>query len=1029
MFRAWRFVLILPLALAARADETRTDIEFNRDVRPILSRACFTCHGPDEASRKAGLRLDAREAALQPARSGEHAIVPGEPARSELIRRVTSDDPADVMPPPGAGHELSAAQKETLRRWIEQGAQYQRHWAYEPVRRPEVPALKDDFHRPRNPIDAFILKRLEEENLPPSPQASRETLIRRLSLDLIGLPPTPEEVDAFVSDTRPDAYERLVERLLASPHYGEHWARAWLDMARYADTNGYEKDERRSAWPWRDWVIRAFNADMPFDQFTLEQLAGDLLPNPTRDQLIATGFHRNTMTNTEGGTDDEEFRVAAVVDRVNTTFEVWLGSTFACAQCHTHKYDPFTQREYYEVFDIFNQTRDRGRTLDPILELPTPEQAARKEAILTKIAPLERQLNTQTPELDAALAAWSAKRSENPAADNGRWSVLAAAEASATDGVRLERQPDESWLSTGELPDNSDYTLQFTAPSKPLTALRLEALTDDRLPNGGPGRHEESDFTLTTFSAEFVTPEGESIPISFNLAYADFEMSGYGAARAIDKDANSGWAVAAFEPANRVSRHAVFVAEKPVEPPAGAVLKVHLRQQSSRAQHLLGRVRLAATDVPREDHAAWAALPAAVRQILAKPASERSDEEQKSLARHYRSIAPELEATRKAIRDLRNELPRNVPGTLVLEEVETRRETRIMLRGNFLNPGDPVSPGVPEILQPSSGPSPTNRLTFARWLTSPENPLTARVFVNRVWASYFGIGLVETSEDFGSQGEPPSHPQLLDWLAAEFMQPTAASATGVPAEPWSIKHLHRVIVLSATYRQASEVTPELFERDPYNRLLARGPRFRMSAEMLRDHALAVGGLLNRAIGGPSVMPYQPEGVWNNPYSSDKWEESSGGNQYRRGIYTFWRRTSPYASFAAFDAPSREVCAERRVRSNTPLQALVTLNDPAFMVAANALAREVLSKAGPTTRERLEYAFRRVLSRRPSPAETLRLEELLRESLASFESDSEAAAALTSGLDQPLLSLPVSEIAAWQIIANTLLNLDEALTKG
>lgn len=1031
MARSLVMGLLLTAGSAAPAESVSAQpVEFNRDIRPVLSKACFTCHGPDEEARKARLRLDVREHAIRTNRSGTAAIVPGDPDSSELVRRIRSTDAGERMPPPDSGLDLDPRQIELLTLWVEQGAEYEHHWAYRKPERPEVPAVVSaPGVEVRNPIDAFVLARLQREGITPNPPAPRETLIRRVSLDLTGLPPTVEEVREFVNDERPDAYERLVERLLASPAYGERWARPWLDMARYADTNGYEADARRSPWPWRDWLIRALNADMPFDQFTIEQLAGDLLPNPTRDQLIATGFHRNTMTNTEGGTDDEEFRVAAVVDRVNTTFEVWMGTTFGCAQCHTHKYDPFTQKEYYEVFAIFNQTRDRGRTLDPVLELPTPEQAAEKARVQEQIDRLQAKLDTQTPELDAALDGWISRIEANQAARPEAWQPLEPIRHSATDGVVLEPLEDGSLLSTGDLPDNANYHIDFAPAPGVLSAIRLEALLDDRLPHGGPGRHDESDFTLTTFAATVHEPDGTPHPIRFNLAYADFEMPGYGVAAAIDENANSGWAVAAFEEKNRVARHAVFVAETPVILPEGGELRVVLHQQSSRARHLLGRVRLSASSLPREEHAGWAAVPPRLREVLARPASERTEKDREALAAHYRSIAPELHSIREELQALRRKLPRDIATTLVMAAVEKPRETHVMNRGNFLDPGEKVEPGVPGVLHPFPEGEPVDRLSFARWLVSPENPLVARVTVNRIWAAYFGIGIVETSEDFGSQGELPSHPDLLDWLACEFMEPSAAAPGETSPRAWSMKHIHRLIVHSATYRQSSEVDPELLERDPYNRLLARGPRFRMEAEMLRDNALAVGGLLNRRIGGPSVMPYQPEGVWANPYSSDRWQESRKGDQFRRGLYTFWRRTAAYPSFLAFDAPSREVCTERRSRSNTPVQALVTLNDPAFVVAAGGLARAVMEHGGEPE-VRMRYAFQRTLARAPSSEEFARLMELYRAGLEHYRRQPEAAEAFVKvGLPAPAEGTDCAELAAWQLVANVLLNLDEAQTKG
>jgi hypothetical protein len=750
--------------------------DFNRDIRPILSNRCFKCHGFDV--KKGELDLQSRESALRGGQSGQPAIVPGNSAASELIRRVISSDKSFRMP--RGAEPLSAEEIAKLRAWIDAGAVYEEHWAFVPPKRPPLPPVSNPGWV-RNPIDQFVLARMESAGLRPSPEAEPAVLARRVALDLTGLPPTLEEVEAFLNDRQPDAYERYVERLLASPHYGEHQARYWLDLARYADTNGYEADYRRSIWPYRDWVIQAFNRNLPFDQFTMEQLAGDLLPNPTLEQRIATGFHRNTLVNTEGGTDDEEFRVAAIVDRVNTTMTVWMGLTFGCAQCHNHKYDPFTTREYYQLFAFFNSTADRGRSNDPQLAYWPPEVARERQELLNRLA-------------------------------------------------------------------------------------------------------------------------------------------------------------TAFAPA---------VCPSPL---MSAVL---------------------------------------MRQALKQTEAER---------RRLASLQPAV--------------------TLVMQELPQPRETRIMIRGEFRNLGERVQPDTPAKLHPFPADAPRNRLGLARWLTDRRNPLTARVVVNRLWAQYWGRGLVETSNDFGYQGDLPSHPELLDWLAVEFME-----------SGWNLKHIHRLIVTSSTYRQSSRVTEQLRERDPDNRLFTRGPRFRLDAETLRDNALAISGLLVRKIGGPSVFPYQPEGIWLNPYSSDKWVMSTGGDQYRRGIYTFWRRTAHYPSFAIFDAPSREVCCDRRPRTNTPLQALVTLNDPAFFHAAIGLGRRMLREHTGSVRERIEYGFRLCVARRPGSAEIQPLVELYRSARIKYQQQPDAARRLIQPLEpQPASSEAAVELAAWTVVANVLLNLDETLCK-
>ena len=827
---AGRFGVLAVLLSCGPAVGAGPAVDFDREVRPILSEHCYACHGPDAKARKADLRLDARADAFRD-RSGYAVIVPGNAEESELVARISSGDADEAMPPPKFGKPLSPAKVATLRRWIEQGAAWDAHWSYKAPARPPLPAVKARSW-PRNDLDAHVLARIEAAGLAPSPEADRATLIRRASLDLTGLPPSPEEVSAFLDDDRPDAYERVVDRLLASPHYGERQARPWLDQARYADTNGYEKDERRSIWPYRDWVIDALNRDMPFDAFTVAQLAGDLLPGASEAQRIATGFHRNTMVNTEGGTDDEEFRVAAVVDRVNTTMQVWMGSTFACAQCHDHKYDPFSQKDYFQIFAFFNTTIDGGRTTAPTLSLPTPAQTAEQ-------ARLRREIDRAQATLDAP--------SDALAFDQAEWEFLALA-------------------------------------------------------------------------------------------------------------------------------------------------------------------------APPSD------LPAPISAILRTPAGARSEAHRAELDRHHRTISPRLKPGRDRLAALRKQADAIKPATtMVLKELGTPRPSHVLVRGSHNVKGEPVVPGTPGALHPlkSDGRTPDRR-TLARWLVDPENPLVGRVIMNRAWAQYFGRGIVETSEDFGMQGEQPTNPALLDSLAVEFV-----------ARGWSLKAMHRLIATSAAYRQTSRATPDRLERDPDNRLYSRGPRFRMEAEMVRDQALAVGGLLSRKVGGPSVFPHQPEGIWFAPYSKDTWVESTGGDQYRRGLYTFWRRSAPYPMFTAFDAPSREVCAERRPRTNTPLQALATLNDPAFVQPAAALARRIVSESRGDDEHRASYAMKLVLSRSPSPAELGHLVALYRENLDIYRRDLSAAKSLAaSGLTAPIPDgMDPAELAAWVVVGNVLLNLDEAVTKG
>ena len=760
------------------------EVDFARQIRPILSKNCFSCHGHDAKHREAELRLDTRDGAIAK-RDGAAAVVPGSSSKSALHARITSDDPDERMPPADSGRELTEEEIDLLRRWIDQGAEYSAHWAFIKPVQTTLPKINDKSW-PKNTLDYFVLARLEAKGLRPSVEADRYTLIRRLSFDLTGLPPTPEQVKQFIDDNSPQAYEKLVDRLLDSRHYGERWARVWMDLARYADTQGYEKDARRNVWPWRDWLIKALNDDMPYDQFTIEQLAGDLLPDANSQQVLATVFHRNTMTNTEGGTDDEEFRVAAVKDRVDTTGLIWLGLSVGCAKCHSHKYDPISQTEYYQLFAFFNQSADADRNDDaPKRALPSAFHYQ------------------QHKELVQQLAAARKKLKKNPSADT---------EATAKQIAELERQLEQKVMA--------------------------------------------------------------------------------------------------------------------MKPPAVPVMQ---------------------------------------------------------------------------------ELPE-----------QKRRRTRLLIKGDFLNPGSEVKAGVPESLHAMSDHGAMNRLSLARWLMDKENPLAARVAVNRIWSRMFGAGLVETEEDFGTQGELPSHPRLLDWLAIEFRD----------THHWSRKKLCKTIVMSATYRQFSKVTRELRELDPRNRLLARGPRFRLEAEMIRDQALAVSGLLSRKLYGPPVMPPQPDGVWKTVYNSGRWVTSKGEDRYRRGLYTFAKRTTAYPSFLLLDAGSGEVCLPRRIRTNTVTGALVTLNDPVYTEAAQALARRVVGDVNGNAPQRAAFAWRLVTGRPPRAPETKRIVQLFEAQLVHYRQHEDAARKMAT---VPLGALPkemdATELAAWTVVASVLLNLDETLTKG
>jgi hypothetical protein len=971
---------------------------------------CFACHGPDAGARKAGLRLDRREVAVEKA-----AIVPGDPDKSELVHRIFWDDePSKVMPPPRTKKTLTAAQKDLLKRWVAAGAAYESHWAYIPPVRPEPPAVKDEKWV-RNAIDRFILARLEKEGLTHSREADRETLIRRVSLDLTGLPPTPADVDAFVADQRPDAYERLVDRLLAEDAFGEHWARMWLDLARYGDSAGYANDPPRTIWLYRDYVIRSFNQNKPFDQFTVEQLAGDLLPNPIDDQLIATAFHRNTMTNSEGGTSPEEFRNAAIIDRVNTTMTVWMGTSIACCQCHDHKYDPLTNKEFFQVFAIFNNTADANRADEsPLLSIYTDEQKAKRAKLEADIAAVEAKFKERAPALAAGREAWE----REAAAVTTDWTGLTPDAMQSSGGATLTKQPDGAVLASGTNPAKDAYTITAKTDLKHITGFRLEALADPSLPSKGPGR--AGNFVLSAFKVK-----AGGADKGVKSAAADFEQQGFPAsAAAAGKGGDAGWAVA---PQTGKDHWVVFTLDTPIDNDGAVTLTFTLEHSSQYAQHVLGKFRLSATSAKNPQ--GGPKLPDDVRAALAVAADQRNDAQRGLLSDYYaHNVAPELEAERTQQAALKKQVTEVVSVTVPImreQPANERRRTHIEKRGNYLALGDEVSEGVPAVFLRDKAEMPHDRLALARWLVSPDNPLTARVQANRFWEEIFGIGIVRTSEEFGSQGEPPVNPELLDWLATEMVR-----------QKWDVKQFLRQLVTSATYRQSSRVTPELRERDPDNRLLARGPRFRLSAEEVRDQALAVSGLLSRKMYGPSVKPPRPASGLSAAFGGGlDWQTSGGEDKYRRALYTEWRRSSPYPSMATFDAPNRDVCTVRRVRTNTPLQALVTLNDPVFVEAAQALGRRMAQGAAgsgdhaATAADKARFGFRLCLARPPRDPELDRLVRLFDDARAEYAKDKDKAVQMaTNPLGPPPPNADVADLAAWTAVANVLLNLDETLMK-
>ena len=1006
-----------PPGVPAATDQS---VDFARDVQPILEKHCVECHGPRKARGR--LRLDLKSAAFKGGMTGP-AVVAHKSDDSLLLRRVRGLDGEDRMPLDE--EPLTDAQIAVLDRWVAQGAVWPDagaaiasaespgHWAYEAPARPPLPRVsRTDWAR--TPIDAFILARLEKEGLAPSPEASKAALLRRVSLDLVGLPPTPAEVDAFVADSHPDAYERVVDRLLASPHYGERWARPWLDLARYADSNGYEKDRLRTMWKYRDWVIQALNDDMPFDRFTVEQIAGDMLPGATTDQLIASGFHRNTLLNQEGGIDVEEARWEALVDRVNTTSTVWLGSTVACAQCHNHKYDPFSQNDYYRLLAFFDNVEytvvgklGEDRFIDePQIDLPTPEQTAKRKAIAEELASLKVRLESPGPDIDAQQPAWE----ERQKSAVSEWTTLTPAVTTAS-AATLTVQPDGSIVASGTHRSPEQYKIDVVLPAGTLTGLRIEALPDPSLPKGGPGRDHYGNFVLTTLA---VHNRDTSAAVTFSDLKVD---DGNGAdakalihpvERSYQRDLPAGWAIDATRDAARVARQLVLVPQAPIVLASATPVTVTLGFDSGNVGQAIGRFRLSATSAASPFDVV--AVRARTRPLLTVPAAARSPEQAQLVRTEFRGQIAALAPVRDRIAALEKDLRAlGIVTALVMKEKPSfeRPSTPFRERGAFMSPGRRVFAGTPDVLPPIGADEMPNRLGLARWLVSADNPLTTRVTVNRAWEQFFGRGLVETSEDFGTQGAAPSHPELLDWLATEFVR-----------SGWKQKALHKLIVMSATYRQDAAATPALLEKDPYNRLLARGPRFRMEAEMVRDVTLSVSGLLSPKVGGPSVFPTQPDGIWDNPYSTEKWILSTGEDRHRRGLYTFIRRTSPYPAFMTFDATSREFCTVRRVRTNTPLQALTGLNDEAFFEAARALASRVLREAPPSTSGRAAYAFRLVTGREASAAEVARVEQSFKRQLSHYRARPADAAKVADE----------AESAAWTLVANALLNLDEVLTR-
>ena len=995
------FCALALLARGSRADMPVPDkIDFNRDVRPILSENCFACHGFDANQRKADMRLDTKD--------GIAAAVKGSKTQDNLAKRIASADPDEMMPPPESGKSLTARDKAVLTKWVEQGAEYKGHWSYLKPARPQVP----EAGRPgfvRNPIDKFVLAKLKEHNLAPSPEADRVTLIRRLSFDLTGLPPSPQDVKAFVEDKSPDAYEKLVDRLLASPAYGERMAVYWLDLVRYADSIGYHSDNPQNVWPYRDYVIRAFNSNKPFDQFTVEQIAGDLIENATTEQKVASAYNRLLQTTEEGGAQPKEYVAKYAADRVRNASSVWLGQTMGCCECHDHKFDPITTKEFYQFAAFFADVQEApvGRR-EPGMPVPSPEQEVALKGLDGEIAAAKAKLAATTEELAAAQQAWE----KQIASGDVKWATLEPQTWKVSGESKLDKLPDGALKSVYKVAAKETYTIEVKTDRKQVTGIRLEALDDDAFPARGPGTSPNGNFVLTELK---VTAGGK--PVNLRNASADHSQDGYPIAHAIDGKDNTGWAIL---PQLGKPHVAVLEFATPLSGDAVTVLTVALEFKSQFPQHNIGKFRLSATD---EASPSRQFVPENVREALAVAPDKRTDAQKNAVAAYYRTVAPMLQPVRDelaALEKRKTDLLAGTPTCLVSSSGPPRK-VRILPRGNWLDDSGPlVEPGVPAAMGPLdvTGRRPT-RMDLAKWLTSKDNPLTSRVFVNRLWKLYFGTGISKSLEDFGSQGEWPTHPDLLDWLATDFVE-----------QGWDVKRAVRQIVTSGAYRQSSQPRKELKDVDPFNRLLARQSRFRLDAEMVRDNALAVSGLLVQKVGGKSVFPYQPAGYWfalNFP--TREWQNSTGDDLYRRGLYTHWQRSFLHPSLLAFDATTREECTVERPRSNVPQQALTLLNDPTYVEAARGLAEQTIRHGGAAPDGRITWAFDRALNRLPTAEEAKLVTALLVKHKAKYLADPAAAKKLTAVGARPVpTDLDASELAAWTSVARVILNLHETITR-
>ena len=1013
MLRSGKFLLAL-LALIYPANG---ELHFNRDIRPILADTCFNCHGVDEGSRKAGLRLDTAEGAYEN-HDGFRAIVPGDLKESELIYRIFNDDEDEVMPPPDHPHQLNETQKNTLKQWVLEGGKYEGHWAFIP---PEKAQIVGSSKWGENAIDSFIFKKITEAGLTPQREASHETLLRRLSLDLTGLPPTLDEQNTFLNDTSPDAYEKLVDRLLGSPRYGERMAMWWLDGARYADTHGFQADWERYQWPWRDWVIRSFNQNMPFDQFTIEQLAGDMLPNATNSQIVATGFNRNHRINTEGGSLAAEWHVENVIDRVETTGSVWMGLTFNCCRCHDHKYDPISQKEFYQFYSFFNNVPEKGvergtpKNFEPTIKVENPEAENQVVQLKTQIAEIGKNLSSAKEKAAANLNGNILRKLKNP------WTTQKPAKITSKGKTTFKLQADGSYLATGAKTATDLRTIILNPSLKNLSSFQIEALSDPSFPNKGYARGHNGNFVLSSINAHVIQNGKKDIPVKIAKARASYEQKGYPISNSLDAKANTGWAVDGNT--KREPRQAVFDLAKPITLKLGQQLKITLNFGAF-PNHSIDRFRLSATDV-KSPPLSPATLDQATILAIKTPHQKRSPKQLKLLAAYLsQHPTPNLSEYLTKINQLKAEITKlqgSAPSVMVMKELPNPRKAHILDRGEYDQPKEEVTAGLPSILPPIPKGEKMNRLGLARWLVDKKHPLTARVQVNRIWENLFGTGLVESSENFGTQADYPSHPQLLDWLAVDFVE-----------NNWDLKDLIKTMVMSATYRQSSKFDSIRREKDPQNRLLSRGPRFRLQAEMIRDQALAVSGLINDKIGGPSVRPYQPAGIWSefNFYGNLRnYKHDTNGNQYRRSLYTIWKRTAAPPAMTLFDMGSREVCTVKRAKTNTPLQALALMNDVTYVESAKALAQQMMS-SGKNPEAWIRDGFKRTVTREITKSELSVLLKGYQRRLNQFKRNPEAAKSLLSlGEMKVDPKKDPAQLASLTTVASLILNLDEIITKG